>query len=796
MVEGNDDRAPAGRHGKVAEEIHTKKRTCTRPSSVMGGWARKQSSRVRGTWGLRYFVHFVVLSAYGFLSIAHFWLVPEGYLPQSIHLIPLDFWGESFTTETQFGLGSAEEIPLRFDDSFTEKIGRELGDSTFHDCSSPEKDIGWILSGTTKSRTSDLSCGLDGDSKLAQYLRNLSLADCKTVVYGVAFGQKYVRSLQTVYTRRYLNSPELLRQHGRCFFMFCLEGECTAGKVAHTQLIPIPRDILPYQSLRRNTKLLKYHGHFIFPNAKRIVWQDSKFFTRTLVRQQPGNYKQVFENGACVSVMTLPLHANTFGKHVYDENYTPQYIHHCETIIAALLGRPDVTDSAESLMRQCHFYTLHMLDDHSTVGLDLGMIDSAFIAWNYKTQECRQFNAELQCTLSDQLQCHSDRDQVSFPFAFAQMGLQVSSGAPLDQRMHDMQLTVRGSNTTMVHMTKSACHWYFTPLDECPDFDRPSIAILVAGSVQRYLIDSSVEHLFKPLAMYNYRVDYFARLVQKNGEAFRQSDYMNRIDPELRARNKVDEVVLRMRGSGASLRSLEFPKRLQAPNNTKLIAKRKACKQKHPRLDHDLEFPMYDVRPKARRRTIIGNRNMLTLFGSLEYIWDNRLVTYENSISRKYDYIMILRDDTLWLDDFDINKVLETNPWADAYVLSCDGRDPPMLSQEINDHGILIKRSKAKIVGKYFTSLLDTNLGACHKYARMVFGDQRGCNSEMILNFILLRSGLKVQRVPQSLIPFERSVSVKNKDGNQEYCFHKFCQSKESPLTIPNHMRFCKNMTF
>ena len=133
-------------------------------------------------------------------------------------------------------------------------------------------------------------------------------------------------------------------------------------------------------------------------------------------------------------------------------------------------------------------------------------------------------------------------------------------------------------------------------------------------------------------------------------------------------------------------------------------------------------------------------------------------MTYENSISRKYDYVMIVRDDTLWLDDFDINKVIETNPWADAYVLSCDDRDPPMMAQEINDHGILIKRSKAEIVGKYFSSLLNTNLGACHKYARLVLGDKRGCNSEMILNFILMRSGLKIQKVPQSLIPFERSV--------------------------------------
>jgi hypothetical protein len=77
------------------------------------------------------------------------------------------------------------------------------------------------------------------------------------------------------------------------------------------------------------------------------------------------------------------------------------------------------------------------------------MLDSAFLVWNYKTDTCRNLNAALQCTLSDQLQCHSDRVQVSFPFAFAQMGLRVQKQKQqglFDTRTQDLQLQVATTN--------------------------------------------------------------------------------------------------------------------------------------------------------------------------------------------------------------------------------------------------------------------------------------------------------------------------------------------------------------
>jgi hypothetical protein len=147
---------------------------------------------------------------------------------------------------------------------------------------------------------------------------------------------------------------------------------------------------------------------------------------------------------------------------------------------------------------------------------------------------------------------------------------------------------------------------------------------------------------------------------------------------------------------------------------TELVQKRRVASAKYPQEDVDLRFPMLDLRHTALERTANGNRNILRLFNNLQHLWDTKVVSTEHFIGRQYNYIMILRDDSLWLDDFDLNKLLAVNPAADAYVLSCDAREPAMLSPEMNDHAIVIKREKAAVVGRYFSSsLLSADIEAC-----------------------------------------------------------------------------------
>lgn len=210
-------------------------------------------------------------------------------------------------------------------------------------------------------------------------------------------------------------------------------------------------------------------------------------------------------------------------------------------------------------------------------------------------------------------------------------------------------------------------------------------------------------------------------------------------------------------------------------------------------------FPMLDMRGKALKRTRSGNKNMIRLFLAQELLWKEEVLLAEKKRGNPYDYVMILRDDTMWLEDLDLQKVIDTDPSADAYILSCDARDPQMLPPEINDHGVMMKREKADVIGAYVTSMVNIEMKKCHESVEFYLGPNRGCNSEMILKFILEEYGIKVKLVPQSLLPFERSVVISGERsgrGMDFYCYHKMCQSTVQPLELPSGMERCKEVTF
>ena len=66
----------------------------------------------------------------------------------------------------------------------------------------------------------------------------------------------------------------------------------------------------------------------------------------------------------------------------------------------------------------------------------------------------------------------------------------------------------------------------------------------------------------------------------------------------------------------------------------------------------------------------------------------------------------------------------------------------------------------------------------------------------MILQFIVNRHNVSIQKVPQSMLPFERAATVRHKNGAVEQCLHKFCQSHELPLTIPSSFKRCSDIQF
>jgi hypothetical protein len=86
---------------------------------------------------------------------------------------------------------------------------------------------------------------------------------------------------------------------------------------------------------------------------------------------------------------------------------------------------------------------------------------------------------------------------------------------------------------------------------------------------------------------------------------------------------------------------------------------------------------------------------------------------------------------------------------------------------QLNDHIIVSKRKSADIFGSYLTQLLkvDTPQECMQKLdSRVTSNGKRGCNSEMMLKFVMDEEGVRVRKPPQSLIPFQNSLKVKEKE--------------------------------
>lgn len=742
----------------------------------------------------------------------------------------------------------------------------------YRECTSPESHVPWPLEGDSHSKTSDITCGMKSDTPLSVFFRgNLwkrkfepLIQQCnKLVVFGVAFGGNFVKDLDAPHVQSLVNATYLQQRHGKCFFILTTEKDVENNSeiidkynskdrnfvdpvtIGHNILIPVPDDILPYKNPRRNVKLLKYVGQYMFQDAETVIWQDAKFFRDDFVSKQPMDYEDLGEQDACVTTMGLPVHKITVGldniRTGIKEHgrYRAQYEHHCQTIIAALIERPNVTDSSENLIHQCDAYLQHVYQEEGNIEtMNQGLIDSAFIVWNHKTQACRDFSSSFRCTIVDQIQCHSDRDQVSIPFAMYKMGLsgkyRQQRGKELtkvddhwDPRIHDLDFVVKDEdkpqrNSTvrvsgnkdspvMIRVTRSSCHWYFSRLGNCRtdlSDDKPTIALLVAGSAKRYVIDGMTEHFIKPLVeKQNTKVDYYLMLSVKQGLAYRSSDaYMkfHTFDPlfdEIMSEKDsgavtaflFDKIRNMISLSGANVGGIHIqpqPMKLTPPQ---LRKKQLTAKKARPKEDSYFRFPTLDLRPEFRRRTAVTNRNLFKLYLGLQKLWEKHLIASETYVGVTYDYVMVLREDVLWLDDFNLQKMIATNPSADAYVLSCDMRDPPIITNEYSDYGIVIKREKATIIGKYFEEILKADLDGCHESVKGMVPAGTGCTSGMLFYWIMKQKNVTVQRVPQSVFPIERALNL-SMNNTKEICIHRLCQSEESPLKIPDNLQICSEI--
>jgi len=201
----------------------------------------------------------------------------------------------------------------------------------------------------------------------------------------------------------------------------------------------------------------------VFAFAERHFWQDAKLYEMESIGNwiDAMDYQKMFtENvekyGACVSFRALPNDPAAVGM-VQAEG--PRFKYHCAVLVAS--DRAGVTDDHETIRKQCNHYQ-RLGTDNDRISLDSGMVDSAVIAWDMRSERCRDFNSKLSCTWLGEIQCFGDRDQVSFPEALRAVGVyEPKPVSPLESVSKDkLFVGVDDPATPLVHIGRSSCHWY------------------------------------------------------------------------------------------------------------------------------------------------------------------------------------------------------------------------------------------------------------------------------------------------------------------------------------------------
>jgi hypothetical protein len=246
--------------------------------------------------------------------------------------------------------------------------------------------------------------------------------------------------------------------------MFVLEENLPLRKAntksfAGSTLVLVPRKVLPYNNMRRNVKIFKLHGDLIFPFTKVVVWKDVKLRGQRNAKYYSSFLDTTSKDKACFAAVGLPVHNSSFGMASTAIGYIPQYQDHCETVANCIVARPNVTDSVHALLQQCQLYQQQAIP--TSVSLHRALIDSAFIVWNQSSERCRAFNRQLASLWLAELQCHSDRDQISFPHVVQLLGLtEMEASKEKNSTKHSLQLLDKSGHTA-IHILKSKCHWYF-----------------------------------------------------------------------------------------------------------------------------------------------------------------------------------------------------------------------------------------------------------------------------------------------------------------------------------------------
>ena len=343
----------------------------------------------------------------------------------------------------------------------------------------------------------------------------------------------------------------------------------------------------------------------------------------------------------------------------------------------------------------------------------------------------------------------------------------------------------------------------------------PRVAVLVAGTLLRYFLTSTCKHVIQPLVQKGHSVDYYLALSTGEHTPWRVTEATAHLtlDPIFGSKPHAQEHIVHTIEQSIS----------QAGGTLRCLALREAVKLDDTRLIHALDarthagpdpFANFPIMSHGNGSVSSANRNFLSVYKALEELWDAAEAT-EAAQGWRYNWVLVLRDDADWLRDFDLEAVIRSSSGvlkhADVYTLACDARTPPMHPSETCDHVMLLSRSHAPLLGRYYSqTVLAGAPDACRVQVNtrgvhlpLPSNNHSGaepekllrCASEELLRWTLVQNHVRFVAVGQGLFPFQRSAHVRL-HNTTTVCWHKFCQSTAFPLQGLPARPMCKDINF
>lgn len=271
----------------------------------------------------------------------------------------------------------------------------------------------------------------------------------------------------------------------------------------------------------------------------------------------------------------------------------------------------------------------------------------------------------------------------------------------------------------------------------------------MAGTLARYQLGSTTEHLIAPLHKAGWKVDYFYSLYDgKLGANNTWRGWAENFEPDPLLshvqRQDLDATISqRLKMFGAD------------------VGKSKVYNHTDPSLD-DLSFihgNNYGLWNWSARGAI-ARRNFVLMHKEINILW-RQVETREKKIGAgfQYSYVMFLRDDAYWLKDFDLDLMLQIgNRTGRGQIFTMGGCNRASAKFDVRrglvDFIFLVDRTAANIFGniyKYIARPGDMGKSWLQHLNRTNFSD-----SEIFYRQLATFTGTEIIKVPVGLIPLQR----------------------------------------